>query len=119
MPWIRALAQFPTPASATLIVPIYEQSLNCIHGSSYYKPRKLATLLSHYRVSEFLLGIGQLRQRLREPVPASLNAIRLAPAEQPRLDSLYLRQVRVALFGQAGQAPGTPSLQLDREQDHE
>src|SRR5439155_24458484 len=112
MPWMRALAQFPTPASATLIVPIYEQSLNRIHQSSYYKPRKIATLLVHYRVSEFLLGIGQLRQRPREPVPVSLNGMRLAPAEQPRLDSLYLRQVRVSRFYEAGKVQGSPSPQL-------
>src|SRR5438046_10405200 len=96
MPWISALAQFPTPASATLIVPIYEQSLSRIHGSSYYKPRKLGTLLVHYRVSEFLLGIGQLRQRLREPVPVSLNGMRLALAEQPSLDSRQPRPPRAA-----------------------
>src|SRR5205809_1070897 len=115
MPWISALAQFPTPASATLIVPIYDTSPDPLQSHLFHQ--LLLHTLSNpdpehlHRSQEILMTEqpAQLLRRKQQPLRPLDQPEKIARLNLPRLKNLILSK----LVDPVGQDKGR--LQLRQE----
>src|SRR5205809_670320 len=106
MPWISALAQFPTPASATLIVPIYDTSPDRPPRRriiSLGEPVRRPGAILYLVICQYDLLLLRIRRlgRLRFLPLVGLDqsaGLLLDPLRKRRPNSRYTRQLRQTLL---------------------